>query len=81
LEQLRGDDYQPEVATEMVDAHLRSLEQGHMTGIASNDEETGPKPGFAGILALLGPGGCQQKKLTQLRQTLRPYGVRSYGVS
>jgi hypothetical protein len=44
LEQLRGDDYQPEVATEIVDAHLRSLEQGHMTGIASNDEETGPKP-------------------------------------
>ena len=35
---LRTDDYQAEVATEIVDAHLRSLQPGHMTVITSNDE-------------------------------------------
>jgi anti-sigma factor RsiW len=34
----RGDDYQAEVAAEIVDAHLRSLQPGYMTVIASNDE-------------------------------------------
>ena len=32
------DDYQAELAEEIVDAHLRSLQPGLMTGIASNDE-------------------------------------------
>jgi len=36
--ELRSDDYQAELAGEIVDAHLRSLQPGHMTGIASNDE-------------------------------------------
>jgi anti-sigma factor RsiW len=36
--ELRSDDYQTELAGEIVDAHLRSLQPGHMTGIASNDE-------------------------------------------
>ena len=35
---LRTDDYQAEVAAEIVDAHVRSLQPGHMTGIASSDE-------------------------------------------
>ena len=35
---LRSDDYQAELAGEIVDAHLRSLQPGHMTGIASKDE-------------------------------------------
>jgi anti-sigma factor RsiW len=35
---LRSDDYQAELAGEIVDAHLHSLQPGHMTGIASNDE-------------------------------------------
>jgi anti-sigma factor RsiW len=35
---LRSDDYQAELAGEIVEAHLRSLQPGHMTGIASNDE-------------------------------------------
>ena len=36
--ELRSDDYQAELADEIVDAHLRSLQPGHMTEIASNDE-------------------------------------------
>jgi anti-sigma factor RsiW len=36
--ELRSDDYQAELAGEIVDAHLRSLQPGHMTEIASNDE-------------------------------------------
>jgi anti-sigma factor RsiW len=36
--ELRSDDYQVELADEIVDAHLRSLQTGHMTEIASNDE-------------------------------------------
>ena len=35
---LRGDDYQAELAGEIVDAHVRSLEPGPMTGIASDNE-------------------------------------------
>src|SRR5438876_11389 len=35
---LRNDDYQAELAAEIVDAHLRSLQPGDVTGIASNDE-------------------------------------------
>jgi anti-sigma factor (TIGR02949 family) len=34
---LRGDDYQAELAGEIVDAHVRSLQPGHLNGIASND--------------------------------------------
>ncbi len=35
---LRTDDYQVELAEEIVDAHVRSLQPGPMNGIASNDE-------------------------------------------
>jgi anti-sigma factor RsiW len=35
---LRTDDYQAEFAAEIVDAHMHSLQPGHITGIASNDE-------------------------------------------
>jgi anti-sigma factor RsiW len=35
---LRGDDYQAELAGEIVDAHARSLQPGRLTRIASNDE-------------------------------------------
>jgi anti-sigma factor RsiW len=34
----RGDDYQAELAEEIVDAHVRSLQPGPMTGIASDNE-------------------------------------------
>lgn len=36
--ELGRDDYQAELAEEIVDAHLHSLQAGHLTGIASNDE-------------------------------------------
>jgi anti-sigma factor RsiW len=36
--ELRNDDYQAELAAEIVDAHLRSLQPGDVTGIASSDE-------------------------------------------
>jgi anti-sigma factor RsiW len=36
--ELRTDDYQAEFAAEIVDAHMHSLQPGHITGIASNDE-------------------------------------------
>jgi anti-sigma factor RsiW len=35
---LRSDDYQAELAGEIVEAHLRSQQPGHMVGVASNDE-------------------------------------------
>jgi anti-sigma factor RsiW len=35
---LRGDDYQAELAEEIVDAHVRSLQPRPMTGIASDNE-------------------------------------------
>jgi len=34
----RSDDYQAEFAAEIVDAHMHSLQPGHLTGIASKDE-------------------------------------------
>ncbi len=36
---LRTDDYQAELAEEIVDAHVHSLQPGHLTGISSNDEQ------------------------------------------
>ena len=36
--ELRGDDYQAEFAGEIIDAHVRSLKPGHITGVVSNDE-------------------------------------------
>jgi len=36
--EFRSDDYQAEFVTGIVDAHMHSLQLGHMTGIASNDE-------------------------------------------
>ena len=36
--EFRTDDYQAEFAAEIVDAHMHSLQPGHITGIASNDE-------------------------------------------
>jgi len=35
-----GEDYQAEVAAEIVDAHLRSLQPGHLTVVASSDGRT-----------------------------------------
>src|SRR5258707_15810217 len=35
---LRSDDYQAELGGEIVDAHVRSLQSGPMTGITSDDE-------------------------------------------
>ena len=36
---VRTDDYQAELAEEIVDAHVLSLQSGHLTGISSNDEQ------------------------------------------
>jgi len=36
---LRTDDYQAELAEEIVDAHVHSLQPGHLTGISSSDEQ------------------------------------------
>jgi len=36
--EFRSDDYQAEFAAGIVDAHMYSLQPGHITGIASNDE-------------------------------------------
>jgi anti-sigma factor RsiW len=36
---LRTDDYQVELAEEIVDAHVHSLRPGQLTGISSNDEQ------------------------------------------
>jgi len=36
---LRTDDYQTELAEEIVDAHVHSLQPGHLTSISSNDEQ------------------------------------------
>lgn len=36
--EFRSDDYQAEFAGEIVDAHMHSLQPGHIIGIASNDE-------------------------------------------
>jgi anti-sigma factor RsiW len=37
--ELRTDDYQAELAEEIVNAHVHSLQSGHLTGISSNDEQ------------------------------------------
>jgi anti-sigma factor RsiW len=37
--QLRSDDYQIEFAEEIVEAHQHSLQPGHITGIASSDDQ------------------------------------------
>jgi anti-sigma factor RsiW len=36
--ELRNDDYRVELAGEIIEAHLRSLQPGHMAGIVSNDD-------------------------------------------
>ena len=50
----RTDDYQAELAEEIVDAHVHSLQPGHLTGISSNDEET-VKGWFSGKLTFALP--------------------------
>jgi anti-sigma factor RsiW len=47
--QLRTDDYQVELAEEIVDAHMHSLQPGHLAGISSNDEQA-VKGWFSGKL-------------------------------
>jgi len=48
------DDYQVELAEEIVDAHIHSLQPGHLTGISSNDEQA-VKGWFKGRLAFALP--------------------------
>lgn len=50
----RTDDYQVELAEEIVDAHVHSLQPGHLTGIGSNDEQA-VKGWFKGRLAFALP--------------------------
>jgi len=49
---LRTDDYQAELAEEIVDAHVLSLQPGHLTGISSNDEQA-VKAWFKGRLTFV----------------------------
>jgi len=49
---LRTDDYQAELAEEIVDAHMLSLQPGHLTGISSNDEQA-VKAWFKGRLTFV----------------------------
>jgi anti-sigma factor RsiW len=51
---LRTDDYQVELAEEIVDAHVHSLQSGHLTGIRSNDEQA-VKRWFKGRLTFAPP--------------------------
>jgi anti-sigma factor RsiW len=51
---LRTDDYQAELAEEIVDAHVLSLQSGHLTGISSNDEQA-VKEWFKGRLKFAFP--------------------------
>jgi anti-sigma factor RsiW len=51
---LRTDDYQAELAEEIVDAHVHSLQPGHLTGISSNDEQA-VKGWFKGRLTFVLP--------------------------
>ncbi len=51
---LRTDDYQVELAEEIVDAHVHSLQPGHLTGISSDDEQA-VKGWFKGKLAFALP--------------------------
>jgi anti-sigma factor RsiW len=48
------DDYQVELAEEIVDAHVHSLQPGHLTGISSSDEQA-VKGWFKGRLAFALP--------------------------
>jgi anti-sigma factor RsiW len=51
---LSPDDYQAELAEEIVDAHVHSLRPGHLTGISSNDEQA-VKAWFKGRLTFALP--------------------------
>ena len=51
---VRTDDYQAELAEEIVDAHALSLQSGHLTGISSNDEQA-VKAWFKGRLTFALP--------------------------
>jgi len=51
---LRTDDYQAELAEEIVEAHVHSLQPGHLTSISSNDEKD-VKGWFRGKLTFVLP--------------------------